>query len=228
MPTGVLVRAADGEPARAAAPGGGGAGTTGESTRGKHGMGEHTGDGARRGATAPQAPHPAEDGPDRDGRGRRFLLARVPAPGSVTAARRITDRYVDGTRLRLRRVERLDTGECSYRLTREQPACPGAPADLHLSEQEYARLLAALPGPELTRTRLGVPPLGVDVFEGPLLGLVLAEAEFENPEDEETFVPPPGCVAELTEDDHFTGGRLARTDREHLRAGLAEYGVALP
>ncbi|MGW4806496.1 hypothetical protein [Kitasatospora sp. NPDC004272] len=161
-------------------------------------------------------------------RGRRFLLARVPAPGSVTAARRITDRYVDGTRLRLRRVERLDTGECSYRLGREQPACPGAPADLQLSEQEYARLLAALPGPELTRTRLGVPPLGVDVFEGPLLGLVLAEAEFENPEDEETFVPPPGCVAELTTDDQFTGGHLARTDREHLRAGLAEYGVALP
>ncbi|QKW24669.1 hypothetical protein HUT16_35970 [Kitasatospora sp. NA04385] len=135
---------------------------------------------------------------------------------------------MDGTCLRLSRVERLDTGECSYRLTREPPVRPDAPADLQLSEQEYARLLAALPGPELTRTRLGVPPLGVDVFEGPLLGLVLAEAEFESPEDAETFVPPPGCVAELTTDRHFTGDQLARTDREHLRAGLAEYGVALP
>ncbi|MFD7736565.1 hypothetical protein ACFV6F_40100 [Kitasatospora phosalacinea] len=168
-------------------------------------------------------------------RERRFLLDRVPAPGSVTAARRITDRYVDGTRLRLRRVERLDTGECTYKLTQKLPAPPGTPGavqglitNLYLSEQEYARLLAALPGPELTKTRLGVPPLGVDVFEGPLLGLVLAEAEFENAEDAETFVPPPGCIAELTTDQHFTGGHLARTDREELREGLAEYGVALP
>ncbi|WP_051733273.1 hypothetical protein [Kitasatospora phosalacinea] len=192
-------------------------------------MGNRTGEDARRGAAAshaPHAPHAGEE--DRAERERRFLLARAPAPDTVTAARRITDRYVDGTRLRLSRVERLDTGECSYRLSREQPVHPGASADLQLSEQEYARLLAALPGPELTRMRLGVPPLGVDVFEGPLLGLVLAEAEFESPEDAETFVPPPDCVAELTPDHHFTGDHLARTDRERLRAGLAEYGVALP
>ncbi|WP_285739602.1 hypothetical protein [Kitasatospora phosalacinea] len=168
-------------------------------------------------------------------RERRFLLDRVPAPGSVTVARRITDRYVDGTRLRLRRAERLDTGECTYKLTQKLPAPPGTPGavqglitNLYLSEEEYARLLAALPGPELTKTRLSVPPLGVDVFEGPLRGLVLAEAEFENAEDAETFVPPPGCIAELTADQHFTGGQLARTDREELRGDLAEYGVALP
>ncbi|RAJ40158.1 CYTH domain-containing protein [Kitasatospora sp. SolWspMP-SS2h] len=168
-------------------------------------------------------------------RERRFLLARVPAPGAVTVARRITDRYVEGTRLRLRRVERLDTGECTYKLTQKVPVPPGEPGavqglitNLYLSEQEYARLRAALPGPELTKTRLSVPPLGVDVFEGPLLGLVLAEAEFDTAEDAETFVPPPGCVAELTDDRHFTGGRLVRTDREELRDGLAGYGVALP
>ncbi|MEU3496843.1 hypothetical protein ABZ747_25545 [Kitasatospora cineracea] len=253
MPTGVLLRAADGEPARAAAPGGD-AGATGDSAKGKHDMGEHqanrtasdTGCGAGapdsgRG-TAPDSGHrtaavkAVKAGKyARVERERRFLLDRLPAPGAVTVARRITDRYVEGTRLRLRRVERLDTGECTYKLTQKVPVPPGEPGavqglitNLYLSEQEYARLRAALPGPELTKTRLSVPPLGVDVFEGPLLGLVLAEAEFETAEDAETFVPPPGCVAELTDDRHFTGGRLVRTDREELRDGLAGYGVALP
>ncbi|MGW4814102.1 hypothetical protein ACWEPB_21005 [Kitasatospora cineracea] len=267
MPTGVLLRAADGEPARAAAPGGD-AGATGDSARGKHDMGEHqanrtasdTGCGAEaldsgRGTAADSGHRTAADSGHRAAavkadkavkagkagkyarveRERRFLLDRLPAPGAVTVARRITDRYVEGTRLRLRRVERLDTGECTYKLTQKVPAPPGEPGavqglitNLYLSEQEYARLRAALPGPELTKTRLSVPPLGVDVFEGPLLGLVLAEAEFETAEDAETFVPPPGCVAELTDDRHFTGGRLVRTGREELRDGLAGYGVALP
>ncbi|MFJ5886215.1 hypothetical protein [Kitasatospora cineracea] len=269
MPTGVLLRAADGEPARAAAPGGD-AGATGESAKGKHDMGEQQGNRAASdtgcGAGTPDSGHrTAAAGTGSTGKGvnavkgvgagkavkavkavtagkyarvereRRFLLDRLPAPGAVTVARRITDRYVEGTRLRLRRVERLDTGECTYKLTQKVPAPPGEPGavqglvtNLYLSEQEYARLRAALPGPELTKTRLSVPPLGVDVFEGPLLGLVLAEAEFETAEDAETFVPPPGCVAELTDDRHFTGGRLVRTDREELRDGLAGYGVALP
>ncbi|WP_282204366.1 hypothetical protein [Kitasatospora fiedleri] len=51
----------------------------------------------------------------------------MPAPGAVTVARRITDRYVEGTRLRLRRVERLDTGECTYKLTQKVPVPPGEP-----------------------------------------------------------------------------------------------------
>jgi hypothetical protein len=41
-------------------------------------------------------------------RERRFLLAGPPPAPAVTASRRITDRYLPGTRLRLRRVECLD------------------------------------------------------------------------------------------------------------------------
>ncbi|MFJ5234678.1 hypothetical protein ACIQBJ_32870 [Kitasatospora sp. NPDC088391] len=168
-------------------------------------------------------------------RERRFLLAGAPSPAAVTVARRITDRYVTGTRLRLRRMERLDTGECAYKLTQKLPAPPGAGAgavqglitNLYLSAEEHALLLTTLPGPDLVKTRLSVGPLGVDAFEGALRGLVLAEAEFESAEDAETFVPPPGCLAELTDDPRFTGGSLVRTEREQLRNWLAEYGLPL-
>ncbi|WP_235437712.1 hypothetical protein [Kitasatospora griseola] len=167
-------------------------------------------------------------------RERRFLLARVPAPGAVTCARLITDRYVDGTRLRLRHVERIDTGECAHKLTQKIPAPPGATGpvrglitNMYLSGEEYSLLLDVLPGRVLTKTRLSVPPLGIDVFDGRLLGLVLAEAEFETTEDAETFVPPAGCLAEVTDDPRFTGGSLAHAERAQLRGWLADYGLLL-
>ncbi|MFJ1753286.1 hypothetical protein [Kitasatospora sp. NPDC088134] len=197
---------------------------------------ERTAEGAGQSAPAgPGWPGSAAGKYARVERERRFLLAGAPSPATVTLARRITDRYVSGTRLRLRRMERLDTGECAYKLTQKLPApsaastgaVQGLITNLYLSPEEYELLLATLDGPELVKTRLSVGPLGVDAFEGPLRGLVLAEAEFDSAEAAETFVPPPGCLAELTDDPRFTGGSLVRTEREQLRKWLAEYGLPL-
>ncbi|SDL01155.1 hypothetical protein [Streptomyces indicus] len=51
-------------------------------------------------------------------------------------------------------------------------------------------MLASLPAVELSKTRLSVPPLGVDVFGADLRGLVLAEAEFTTDEEAQSFEPP--------------------------------------
>jgi CYTH domain-containing protein len=162
-------------------------------------------------------------------RERRFLLAGPPAPSSVTVTRVITDRYLVGTRLRLRRVERPDVGGCELKLTQKVPAGrPGAVQGLitntYLSPAEYD-LLASLPAAVLTKTRFSVPPLGVDVFGGPLQGLVLAEAEFTSDEEALAFVPPAECVVEVTDDARFTGGRLVGTSQQELRTWMAEYGI---
>ncbi|WP_327358246.1 hypothetical protein [Streptomyces sp. NBC_01304] len=162
-------------------------------------------------------------------RERRFLLAGAPPPSSVTVTRWITDRYLEGTRLRLRRAECADGGGVLFKLTQKVPADrPGAVQGLitntYLSEAEYA-LLASLPAMVLSKTRLSVPPLGVDVFGTPLDGLVLAEAEFADDESARLFVPPPLCRAEVTDDARFTGGRLAVADRACLLNWLAEYGI---
>ncbi|MER6288416.1 hypothetical protein [Streptomyces sviceus] len=141
----------------------------------------------------------------------------------------ITDRYLVGTRLRLRRAERPDVDGCELKLTQKVPAdragaVQGLITNTYLSPAEYD-LLASLPAAVLFKTRFSVPPLGVDVFDGPLQGLVLAEAEFTSDEEALAFVPPAECVAEVTDDARFTGGRLVGASREDLVAWLAEYGI---
>jgi CYTH domain-containing protein len=161
-------------------------------------------------------------------RERRFLLARPPATAEATVSRLITDRYLVGTRLRLRRAD-FSEGLCEIKLTQKVPvaqvgAVQGLITNTYLSSAEYD-VLASLPARVLTKARLSVPPLGVDVFDAHLQGLVLAEAEFTTDEEAESFVPTAECVAEVTDDARFTGGRLVQTSRQELLGWLAEYGL---
>ncbi|QUC59309.1 hypothetical protein IOD14_22565 [Streptomyces sp. A2-16] len=180
----------------------------------------------KRGGVEGQSVHPGKYA--RVERERRFLLAEPPAPSAVTVSRAINDRYVKGTRLRLRRAD-LSDGRCELKLTQKVPISqPGAVQGLitntYLSPAEYD-VLAALPAALLSKTRFSVPPLGVDVFDGHLQGLVLAEAEFTTDDEAQSFVPPPDCIAEVTEDTRFTGGHLVQASRRELLKWLAEYGL---
>lgn len=163
-------------------------------------------------------------------RERRFLLSAAPAEG-VMRTRMITDRYILGTRLRLRRVCDLDTGVCELKFTQKVPAdepghVQGLITNTYLSQAEYD-LLATLPAAVLCKTRLSVPQLGIDLFEPPLHGLVLAEAEFATDAEARAFRPPIEPVAEVTADVRFTGGSLVRASRGDLVSWLAGYGLAL-
>jgi CYTH domain-containing protein len=163
-------------------------------------------------------------------RERRFLLAEPPPVTAGTAARLITDRYVTGTRIRLRLTQPEDTRAPQYKLTQKLPSqhrggIQGLITNIYLDRFEYD-LLAGLPCVVLTKTRYSVPPMGIDVFHGHLGGLVMAEAEFTSDTACVGFVPPSYCVVEVTDDLRFTGGHLARTDREELLGWLAELGIA--
>jgi CYTH domain-containing protein len=157
-------------------------------------------------------------------RERRFLLAEPPDRGRVSGRVRIVDRYFPGTRLRLR--EMVDDGPGGSVVRKRTQKVPDARliTNIYLSDSEY-ELLSRLPGQALRKTRLRVPPLGVDVFDPPLSHLVLAEAEFSSEQELSGFVPPACVVAEVTDDERFTGGRLARTTTEELRSWLAEFGL---
>ncbi len=142
-------------------------------------------------------------------RERRFLLAGMPPGEQTTGARSIVDRYLTGTSLRLRHVSGHDGH--AYKFTQKIPAAhPSATQGLitstYLSKAEHD-LLASLPGNTLTKTRHSIPPLGIDVFDPPLDGRVLAEAEFATdagilvfPTDAGilVFQPPHYTVAEVT------------------------------
>ncbi len=119
----------------------------------------------------------------------------------------------------------------SFKLTQKVPAgrpgyVQGLITNTYLSAAEYD-LLASLPGEVLSKTRLSVPPLGIDIFDPPLHGLVLAEAEFTTDQAAQSFLPPQAAVAEVTDDARFTGSSLARTRRHDLLAWLAEFGIKL-
>jgi len=165
----------------------------------------------------------------RTERERRFLCAAPPPPGDVVRRRLIVDRYLDGTRLRLRRVEELDgPGPAVHKLTQKLPGDPwGELTTIYVSEHEYT-LLCALPGAELVKERWSVPPLGYDVFRGHLEGLVLAEVEFDDDQAAADY-RPLGGLREVTADSRFTGGTLARTDPpDTLRAALETLEARTP
>jgi CYTH domain-containing protein len=183
--------------------------------------------------TGPAGPRP--DDPLQEGkyarveRERRFLLAGPPPASAVTESRRITDRYLPGTRLRLRRVEIADSGELQFKFTQKVPAgepgfVQGLITNTYLSATEYD-LLATLSADVLAKTRLSVPPLSVDIFDPPLHGLVMADIEFATDQEARAFAAPAIAIAEVTDDLRFTGGSLVRASRADLRAWLADYGI---
>jgi CYTH domain-containing protein len=164
-------------------------------------------------------------------RERRFLLAEAPSASARAQARRITDRYLPGTRLRLRRVDYLCTGASEFKFTQKVPAdrpgfVQGLITNTYLSAAEYD-LLAALPADVLTKTRFSFPPLSIDIFDPPLHGLVLADAEFSTDKAALAFGEPEMAIAEVTDDARFTGGRLVRTLRQELLSWLTEFGIEL-
>jgi CYTH domain-containing protein len=177
------------------------------------------------------------DEPVRDGkyarveRERRFLLSEPPPAFAADQSRRITDRYLPATRLRLRRVEHAASGRCELKLTQKVPAnrpgyARGLITNTYLSAAEYD-LLASLPAQVLSKTRLGVQPWVIDIFDPPLHGLILAEAEFSTDEAAQSFWPQHPIVAEVTDDAWFTGGALARMQRSELLVLLEEYGIEI-
>jgi CYTH domain-containing protein len=84
---------------------------------------------------------------------------------------------------------------------------------IYLSPEEF-RLLSVLPGRILEKTRHSLGRIEgaevfVDVFRGPLTGLVMAEAEFPDADSMAVWTPPPFFGREVTEDLRYTGGRLS-------------------
>ncbi|HEX8187666.1 MAG TPA: hypothetical protein VF586_04910 [Pyrinomonadaceae bacterium] len=166
-------------------------------------------------------------------RERRYLLSGLP-PGLRTSDphAQITDNYVTGTRLRLRKVRDPRTNEWTLKLTQKHaPAPPDFSRTLitnvYLSPYEY-EVLSVFEGNELRKNRYPYEHEGrrysVDVFLGNLRGLVLAEMDFEDDAEMDAFPAPPFAHSDVTRDELFTGGRLAHLTAEELHAELARRG----
>jgi CYTH domain-containing protein len=149
---------------------------------------------------------------------RRFLLRDEPAPLDPAEAWRIHDRYVEGARLRLRRQDRLDGRESLYKLSKKEVPVAGdfsrvTIVSIYLAREEHTLLEGLLPGDDLTKRRYklrdGAHVYSVDVFDGHLSGLVLAEINFETEEELDAHVPPAFAIADVSRDEGYTGAALA-------------------
>ncbi|THD36185.1 MAG: hypothetical protein E7773_09715 [Sphingomonas sp.] len=127
----------------------------------------------------------------------------------------INDRYIDGTRLRLRRMYRPDLGETKWKLTKKYECAEARARPIvtaYLTEQEYD-LLCVLPARPLAKRRHHVRWDGrwwsVDLFEGAFAGLELIEVEAEDRATLDALVPPGWAGREVTDDPRYQGGALA-------------------
>ncbi len=129
-------------------------------------------------------------------REHRYLLASLPDEIRPASVRRIIDRYLTSTSLRLRHISGPEGHQ--YKLTQKIPATHPGPiqgliTNIYLSRTEHEHLAAALPATTLTRD----------------------------------FHPPSYVIADVTADPRFTGGHLARAQRQDLITWLTEYRINL-
>ena len=145
-------------------------------------------------------------------RERRRLMAATETPAGPSVL--IEDRYISGTRLRLRRMTDEAASTATLKLTKKYEASdPLARAIVtaYLTEVEYS-VFAALPATPIAKIRhpLSVNGLtySVDRFAGALAGLILAEIEWPDDAGLRSLPSPPGALREVSGDARFEGGTL--------------------
>ena len=164
-------------------------------------------------------------------RERRYLLRDLPEPLTRASEHvQITDNYITGTRLRLRRIRVPATKERIWMFT--QTGAPSqndlsliAETDIYLSAYEY-EVLSVFEGNEIRRNRYPFEHEGrafeIDVYLGALWGLVLARTSFATIEEMKDFSPPSFALADVTNDETFTGRRLVELTIDDFRSRLEQ------
>jgi CYTH domain-containing protein len=161
---------------------------------------------------------------------RRFLISDRTNWESLVEpyAKRFDDKYIAGTRLRLRVLTDLDTGRRVIKLTKKSESTSPyfrTISRILLNDAEY-ELFDSLPGHRLTKIRNYHNYAGrifsIDVFERELEGLILGETEAEDLDDLMLVKPPNYSIQEVTEDAFFDGGNLSQISQSELLDKLNE------
>ncbi|NJN44396.1 MAG: hypothetical protein HC806_06525 [Anaerolineae bacterium] len=159
-------------------------------------------------------------------RERRFLLRELPPGLRLDSPHtRITDRYLPGTRLRLRRMDDHQGNISALKFTQKYPPPDGfgletVITNIYLTEAEFDAM-ASLSGKLLIKRRYKYPVEGhtysIDVFEGELKGLILCEIEFGEDTVLQPFDLPPFASREVTDESFYTGGNLVNLSFEIIQ-----------
>jgi CYTH domain-containing protein len=152
-------------------------------------------------------------------RERRFLVERLPFP--ITPERpsiEITDTYLPSEQIRLRLMRNTGGEPIAHKLTQKYhlPSLPPYAVmitNIYLTADDYA-LFSRLPGATVRKRRYvweeNHTRFAVDVFDGVLAGLILAEVEGATDAEVERVALPAWASREVTTEPAFRGGSLAR------------------
>lgn len=167
-------------------------------------------------------------------RERRYLLRDLPE--GMTRADphlQITDNYITGTRLRIRKVREPRSNKWTVKFTQKFAPDPNDLSrtiitNTYLNATE-AEVFAIYNTNEIRKNRYPFEFEGrkfsIDMFLGDLFGLVLAEVSFETDEELDNFPKPPFALVDVTNEPLFTGGRLCDLTFSDVRAEIAERGL---
>jgi len=159
-------------------------------------------------------------------RERRYLLQDLPE--GLTRADphlQITDNYLTGTRLRMRKVREPRTNKWTVKLTQKFAPNPDDYSrtiitNIYLNALE-SEMLDMFGANEIRKNRyqyeLDGRTFSIDMFLGDLFGLVMAKVSFETDEEMKEFKAPPFAIAEVTNNELFTGGRLSELTFADIR-----------
>src|SRR5919112_1700383 len=167
-------------------------------------------------------------------RERRYLLRDLPE--GITRADphvQITDNYITGTRLRIRKLREPRTNKWTVKFTQKYAPDPNDLSrtiitNTYLNALE-AEVLSVFDTNEIRKNRYHFEFEGrkfsVDMFLGDLFGLVLAEVSFDTDEELDRFAKPAFALADVTNDPVFAGGRLCQLTFTEVRQHIAERGL---
>ena len=167
-------------------------------------------------------------------RERRYLLQDLPE--GITRADphlQITDNYITGSRLRLRKVRDPRTNKWTVKFT--QKFAPDAEdlsrtiiTNTYLNALE-AEMMSVFNANEIRKNRYPFDFEGrrfaVDMFLGDLFGLVLAEVSFDTDQELDSFPKPAFAIADVTNDPVFAGGTLSQLTFADVKRHLFERGL---
>jgi len=167
-------------------------------------------------------------------RERRYLLQDLPEGlNRAEHHQQITDNYITGTRLRIRKVRDPKTNKWIVKFTQKFAPDPNDLSrtiitNTYLNATE-AEVLSVFETNEIRKNRYHFEYEGrkfsIDMFLGDLFGLVLAETSFDTDEDMEAFSKPPFALAEVTNNELFTGGRLSELKFDQIREVIQHSGI---
>lgn len=167
-------------------------------------------------------------------RERRYLLRDLPE--GMTRADphlQITDNYITGTRLRVRKVREPRSNKWLVKFTQKFAPDPNDLSrtiitNTYLNALE-AEVFAIFNTNEIRKNRYPFEFEGrkfsVDMFLGDLFGLVLAEVSFETDEELDNFPKPPFALADVTNEPLFSGARLVELTFSDVREEIAQCGL---